>query len=73
MHHASIDTCALNCNAMERARVFFVLVVKIMARFSGACEDIRGTLRSLGTRYVYVFKIQMNKCVSFVDVSDGAR
>ena len=34
LHHASIDTYALNCNAMERAHVFFVLTIKFMACFS---------------------------------------
>ena len=31
-----------------------ILAVKVMARFSGSCEDIRGTFRSLATQCVCV-------------------
>ena len=65
LHHAPIDMCALNRNAMERVHVSFVLGSEgNVAHFSGLCEDIRCMLRSLATWYVYAFKIKMNVCVS---------
>ena len=56
LHHTPVNTYvhlyALNRNAMETACAIFVPAVKVMAHFSGSCEDIQCSLRSLAIQYV---------------------